>query len=528
MVNEWLDLFETRAPHVVFDSGAETFARVRVTVRTGGPAILAITTGESVTEIHRYNRRVSDVVCLADGESFVTTPVGFQYIKIMVLSSGTGTVELEPIEVQPVEYASPWVGSFECSDPLVESIWKLSAQTLHLCMQNEIWDGIRRDQLPWMGDLYTEALASYHVYQDTRLTRRSLAVLSEIGPAPSHPIRERRTPGLVALWKTPGCDMNGIPSYTMWWVAGLYDYWLYTGDLSLVKELSLELSATLDHFAACVDKTGIWNFPGPTSFIDWAPVPLEERHAYCHLLAYQVLGLGIQLLESIGVEAAKWKTCHSQMNEAARKTWLKGKGFGASHHVNAMAIRSGVLSQPEAIELFNNSLAGDPPLEMTYWHRWADLDAAGCVDDQSWGLNYLRRHWGQAVHLGMTSIWEKFDISWLGEDPHAVSMISDEYAGYGGYRTSLCHGWSAGPVAWLHRNILGVCPTKPGYAQAEFRPFLGDLGCASGKVPTPHGPIEVSLECSTDGKLKASLKIPAGVDLVIPEAVRNRWQITCQ
>ena len=48
-------------------------------------------------------------------------------------------------------------------------------------MQNEVWDGIKRDQQPWMGDLYTEALAIYHLFSDYRLAGRRLQILAEIG-----------------------------------------------------------------------------------------------------------------------------------------------------------------------------------------------------------------------------------------------------------------------------------------------------------------------------------------------------------
>ena len=39
-------------------------------------------------------------------------------------------------------------------------------------------------------------------------------------------------------------------------------------------------------------------------------------------------------------------------------------------------------------------------------------------------------------------------------------MIGGENARYGGYETSLCHGWSAGPAVWLHTAVLGVRPVS--------------------------------------------------------------------
>ena len=50
----------------------------------------------------------------------------------------------------------PYLGSFHCSDALLERIWDVAAYTVHLNMQQYIWDGIKRDRLVWMGDLHPE------------------------------------------------------------------------------------------------------------------------------------------------------------------------------------------------------------------------------------------------------------------------------------------------------------------------------------------------------------------------------------
>jgi hypothetical protein len=216
------------------------------------------------------------------------------------------------------------------------------------------------------------------------------------------------------------------------------------------------------------------------------------------------------------------------MVHAARVSWWRDgdPALGDAHHLHAMAIRAGVLSNDEAEQLFDLHLAGDPPMTMTYWHRYADLDAARRLGRIQWGLDYIRRYWGQALQIGMTTLWEAFDSAWIGGDPHGASMIGAEYARYGGYETSLCHGWSAGPAAWLHEAVLGVRPALPGFATFDFSPSLGDLAWAKGTVPTPHGPIEVELRAaSPDRRLQARLTLPPGVVARIPAHVRGTWDI---
>lgn len=520
--NTWLDLFERRCPHAVFDAGAETFARLKVRLRSGGPAFLAVTTGESLNEVDRYARRVTDLFRLEDGESFSTAPTGFRYVKVMVLSAGGETAVLEPVEVQHIRYPVQPLGRFRCSEADLNAIFDLSVRTLHLCMQTEIWDGIKRDQLPWMGDLYTEALAAYFLFGDYRLARRSLAVLAEIGPGPSLPLEEQRYPGLTAIWKTAGGDINDIPAYTLWWLVGVWDYWQYSGDLSLVRELSAELTGTIQHIAGWVDPGGFWRMQSGWDFVDWAPLSAEERAVYSHLLACRALRLGADLLEAIGQPVEELRRLHQRMVAAARQ--LTGS-LGGSHHTHAQAITSGILSPAEAEDLFATTLQADPPLSMTYWHRYLDLTAALQVGAVDWGLAYIRRHWGLALQVGMTTLWEAFDPAWIGEDPHAVSMIGVGYARYGGYETSLCHGWSSGPAIWLMSAVLGVTPSAPGFARFTFSPNLGDLDWAEGTIPTPHGSMTISLARNPGSLPIARVQVPDGVEMIVAEAICQQWRI---
>ncbi|HHE71958.1 MAG TPA: hypothetical protein ENL34_06745, partial [Chloroflexi bacterium] len=386
--NTWLEMFLRRARAVVFDVGEETFARVRVRVVRGGPAILALSTGESRQEVERYARRTTDVVVLQDGEDFVTSPIGFRYLKLMALSAGKETLHLEPVVVQHIRYPATFQGSFRCSDDLLNKIWDASVRTVHLCMQNEVWDGIKRDQLPWMGDLYVEALAIYHALGDPWLVRRTFAVLGELGPAPVRPLDTQMYPGLVAIWRAASGYINDIPTYTLWWLVGLADYVRYTGDISLLQDLRAELVATLQLLVNRVGDDGIWHAVEGWDFVDWAPLSAEERAMFTHLLAAQALGAGTDLLRRLGISVTSYAQAHARVASAARRMMQDtDETDWRGHHVPAMAIRSGVLTAEEARELFSRTLQGHPPLRMTCWHCYANLDAPAWVGAVRWGLD---------------------------------------------------------------------------------------------------------------------------------------------
>ena len=82
----------------------------------------------------------------------------------------------------------------------------------------------------------------------------------------------------------------------------------------------------------------------------------------------------------------------------------------------------------------------------------------------------------------------------------------------------MAHPWASGATAWLSAQ-LGVRPLEPGYRRWSASPTLLDFGRFSalgGAVPTPHGPISLSVDYAT-GAL--NITVPPGtraVSVVLP------------
>ena len=506
--NRFLELYDARCPRVVQDLGRPAFAQVTVRVLSGGPAIVAVCSGESRGELEGSPARVADVVRLDDGQAFTTAPTGLRFVQVQALAHGGARLELAPLELHEVRPEVEPVGTFHSSDSLLEAIFERSRETLALCMQNEIWDGIRRDQLPWMGDLQVEALAAFHAFGDTRLVGRSLEVLGDLAPGPALSLAEESYPGLARAWATDEPDLNGIPSYTLWWLVGVHDHAVQCGAAELVRRLAPRLVATVDHVLAHLDDENRWQHRTGWDFVDWAPLTGEERTWFCHLLAARALACGASLLEGLEPAAsARARDGAERLCASARR--LRSDWAGGAHHLPAMALRAGVLAGPDARALYDERLARDEPLRMTFWHRYGDLEAARLVAS-------LRRHWEPCLRAGTGALWEAFEEEWLAmPDPHAVSVVGPDHARYGGYETSLCHGWSAGPIVWLHQAVLGVVHLGP--RTLRWAPELGDLEWAEGVVPTVAGPVRVRLERGA-GSVRGTLVAPEGVAVEVDPA----------
>ena len=80
---------------------------------------------------------------------------GFRFVSIQLIDPN---VKLEIKEVNAIFTFRdiPYLGSFKCNDERLNKIWMTGAYTVHLNMQDYLWDGIKRDRLVWVGDLHPE------------------------------------------------------------------------------------------------------------------------------------------------------------------------------------------------------------------------------------------------------------------------------------------------------------------------------------------------------------------------------------
>ncbi|NQT52822.1 alpha-L-rhamnosidase, partial [bacterium] len=147
---------------IVLDFGTELHGGIRIDaprIEPKGSARFRVRFGESASEAmgapdndHALHDTVVDVPWMGHAEIGNT---GFRFVRLDLLDT-QATVELREVLAVAILRPLDYLGSFECSDPLLNRIWQVGATTVHLCMQDHVWDGIKRDRLVWIGDLHPE------------------------------------------------------------------------------------------------------------------------------------------------------------------------------------------------------------------------------------------------------------------------------------------------------------------------------------------------------------------------------------
>lgn len=421
-------------------------------------------------------------------------PGGFRFVRIdnadpkidVQLSQVRATLTLRDV---------PYVGSFKCSDERLNKIWETGAYTVHLNMQDYLWDGIKRDRLVWLGDMHPEVSVINSVFGYNEVVPKSLDMTRDVTP--------------VTAW------MNGISSYSMWWILIHEEWYLQNGDLDYLKQQQTYLTALLKRLSTYVDADGREKLDG-MRFLDW---PTYENKTAVHegLQAMMTLTMesGARLSEILGdKETAKLCT------DTAKS--LRRHVPESSGRKSPAALLS-IAGFRDAAEVSNDVLKKDGPKDLSTFYGFYVLNALAKSKDIDTGLDFISQYWGGMLDFGATTFWEDFDLAWTKDtgriDEPVAAGKKDLHGDFGafcyvGFRHSFCHGWAGGPTAWLSRNVLGVTPVAPGCAKVRISPNLGHLAWVEGTYPTPKGPIHVRCDKQPDGSVKSVVKLPDGVEQV--------------
>lgn len=492
---------------ILLDFGTELAGSVEIiTARTADkePPLVRIRFGESVAEAmaelggdtHAENDHAlrDQTVRLPWLGATTVGRSGFRFVRIDNVDP-THPVSLSEVRAVLLIRDVPQIGSFRCDDERLNRIWQVGAYTVHLNMQEYLWDGVKRDRLVWVGDMYPEVATINAVFGANDVVPRSLDLTRDVTPS--------------TAW------MNGISSYSMWWVLIQEQWWLHHGDRAYLTAQKTYLQALLTRLAGLIGPDGHEHIDG-MRFLDW---PSSSNP--------QGVTAGLQALLVLTLESgARLMTALDDAPTAALCAQAAARGRHVIPDVNRSKAGAALLvlaGMTDAKQMAREVLAVGGPSNISTFYGFYVLQALAKADETDTALDFISRYWGAMLDLGATTFWEDFDLNWT-ENAARIDELpapgkKDVHGGYGaycylGFRHSLCHGWASGPTAWLSENVLGVTPLEPGFTRVRIVPHLGRLTWADGAYPTPFGPIKVRHERQADGRIKSTIDAPAGIVVV--------------
>jgi len=467
---------------------------VRVRIRFGESASEAmsdIDTIKGATNDHAMRDMIMSLPWLGKLEIGNT---GFRFVRIDLVDDNS-QLKLKEARAIFVYRDIPYLGSFKCSDTLLNKIWLTGAYTVHLNMQDYLWDGIKRDKLVWVGDMHPETSTIAAVFGDNPVVSKSLDLARNTTPLPGY--------------------MNGMVSYSMWWILIQRDWYMHTGNLKYLQQQKAYLVKLLDQYAVQVDANGSEKLDGAGRFLDW---PSSENkpaiHAGLQAMLVMTLNAGAELCKILK-DPAIAKKCEA----AVAKLKTNVPDAGGSKQAAALLGLSGLLPAEKA----NDILSKDGVHNYSTFFGYYMLLTKAKAGDYQGGIDAIRNFWGPMLNLGATTFWEDFNIDWLPNASRIDELVPDgkkdihgDYGAYcyKGFRHSLSHGWASGPTPWLTEYVLGVKVIAPGCKVIKIEPHLGDLSFVEGTYPTPYGIVKIKHVKQADGKVKSVINAPAGIRVI--------------
>jgi alpha-L-rhamnosidase len=388
---------------------------------------------------------------------------------------------------------------FESDNTSLQKVLDIGWRTARLCAMETYVDCPFYEQLEYIGDTRIQSMVSYYNSGDDRLVRNALNLMDH----------SRIAEG-VTLSRHPSFSPQLIPTFSMWYIGMLHDYWMYRPDSNFVREKIHGTREVLAFFNKYQQKDGSLKGVPYWLFADWvdnqkgwsggaAPVGKEGNSAILDLQLLWTYQLAAELEHNLGMDAfSKEYLGRATLLKKTiqQKYWDASKGLYAdtpekdvfSQHANTLAILTGMVSAKESSLLAKKMLEDHSLAPASIYFKYylhLALVKAGLGNDY---LSWLDK-WFENIAMGMTT--------WA-EDSNVNEARSD------------CHAWGASPNIEFYRIILGIDSDAPGFKRVKIEPHPGNLKTVAGEMPHPMGKIAVSYKLES-GKWNISITLPAGL-----------------
>ena len=475
--------FAGRGSRVLLDFGKEISGGIRVIIAAASKnARLHIRFGESVSEacagLARKNagndhspRDIRVSVSKMSDLTFGQTAFRFALIEPV------GDTELFIQNILGVCRIPqfPYEGYIQTDDAELNKILDTAAYTIKMnCQNGYIWDGVKRDRLVWSGDLHQEIITSAYLFGDIENAPNSLEFLR----------------GDTA----PGEWINGIPTYSAWWVINLCSYSELTGNREFFERNSDYAREIFSLINGSITENGEMNYvtDGMKYYLDWPTYSTPDAET------------GTAALMIYAARRYLKFESNSDCEDICRKLAAYLDKPCETKQVRAFQVLAGGKTDGAAEMIEKNGAHGFSTF-MSYYILSADA-----VSDGKDMLSLIKSYFGAMLSRGATTFWEDFDLDWLSGSGRIDELPApgekDIHGDYGkycykGFRHSLCHGWSAGVYSFAVEYILGVKIQNGRVETVEPHP-LG-LKEIEAEIPTADGMLHISV---ADGKAQYTVK----------------------
>lgn len=481
---------------------------------------------------------VMEYQAILDGGEFVFEPVEYLGMRYFQIDGAPMPVTTENFSyVTRHSRLDDLASDFASADATLDSVWELMKHSLFTCAQEQFVDTPTREKGGFLLDGASQSTAAMPVLRERVLTRRALNEFFR--SMEQHWIKPSDRGRVNAVY--PNRDgARDIPDFTQAFPVWVWNYYLETGDLALLREHYSRLKDIGDYLARHIDpatglvknltggsgayKFGIIDWPAPMRYgFDMATVaraPINGRaFAAFDVLARMAAALGQN------ADRAAWRARADELGSVINARLLSSAGLyvdgltgdgspsaHASQHANVFPLALGLVPEANRAAVIDLVCGQGMAVGMVTveWlvRALGEADQGPALFDLF--TNPSQPGWARSLARGATATWE----SWNSD------TVPDE---------SLSHAWGAVGLVGYVRYVLGVRPLEAQYERVLIKPLdFGDrLPWARGRISTDRGEISVAWKRAEAGyELRIKLPVNVTADIELPAGVSGAPQVT--
>ena len=440
-----------------------------------------------------------DVIIADGGEKRQFTSLWWRTYRYILLEIETGKEPLVLNDIYGTYTGYPFELASKFSAPAMPELDKILSvgwRTARLCAHETYMDCPYYEQLQYFGDTRIQAMVTLYNTRDDRLVRNAI----DNG-------RQSIIADGITMSRYPTNLHQFIPSFSIWWIATIHDYWMHRDNDKFVAEQLPYIRMILNYYEKQLQADNSLSLIPYWFFTDWAdgfnggtPPRLADGKSSIQDLHFLTgLQLAADIERKLGSEAfaSQFDALASKIKAGFKqKYWDEGRRLFAdtpeknlfSQHANILSILTGVVEGKEAQDLMISLLNDKSLVQASVYFKYY--------------LNMALNKTGLGgQYLDMLDIWHTHLANGLttwAESPEPAR--------------SDCHAWGSSPNIELYRIVLGIHTDAPGFKKVVIEPNLGKLRTASGCIPHPKGDICVSYKIDNKGSINAEITIPDGVN----------------
>jgi len=390
------------------------------------------------------------------------------------------------------------------SDPSLHAMWDIGTRTARLNAHETYMDCPYWEQLQYIGDTRIQALISYVEFGDDRLARQALDAYDQ----------SRISEGLTQS-RYPSALNQVIPTFSLYWIGMIHDYWLYRPDDGPLKGWVPHTRSVIEWYAGHERTDGLLGIMPWWNYGDWTKdfvfgVPPQDPDGGSALLSLNYMAAlrdaaDLEAYLGNGALAGDYRAHADRIGAAVyRLCWDATLGLLAdtpahghfSEQTNAMGVLEDVV--PEGLR------AGVMKAVLAHSPGTGKVPAGGEFSPAS---IYFRFYVARALdHAGMSDLY----LDTLGPWRKMLTLGLTTWAETDEPTRSDDHAWSAHPNYDLLTLVAGIKPASPGFRTVLVAPHPGSLTDFAAHMPHPMG--DIAFRCRTsEGTRVFDVTLPPGL-----------------